>query len=113
MQYNIVRLDPSIFRALSPSYMRWYWSGRAGEAWRELGAVMLSITGAEALYADLGHFSRPAIQVGGTFPSKEAKKKASHGGGVGFTRAQTWAASPAQAPRWAGRHGLGGERKKS
>ena len=64
LQYNIIHYGASIFRALAPSYMYYYWSGRSGEAWRELGAVMLSITGAEALYADLGHFSRPAIRVG-------------------------------------------------
>lgn len=41
----------------SPSQGEPHW------AWQKLGKIMLAITGAEALYADLGHFSRPAIQV--------------------------------------------------
>lgn len=34
-------------------------------AWRSLGGVTLCITGAEAMFADLGHFSRSSINVGG------------------------------------------------
>ncbi len=33
-------------------------------AWRMLGAVMLCITGTEALFADLGHFSIRSISIG-------------------------------------------------
>eukprot|EP00887_Chlorella_sp_A99_P002108 scaffold21.g2108.t1 len=61
--YNIATIDASVFKALSPHYMYYYWSGRASTAWTELGSVMLCVTGAEALYADLGHFSRPAIRI--------------------------------------------------
>ena len=61
--YNIITYRPSVFKALSPSYMYYYWNGDASWAWRSLGAVMLCITGAEALYADLGHFSSKAIQI--------------------------------------------------
>ncbi|KAI9203662.1 potassium transporter, partial [Polychytrium aggregatum] len=32
-------------------------------AWKSLGSILLCITGTEALYADMGHFSRPAIQL--------------------------------------------------
>lgn len=32
-------------------------------AWVKLGAVMLTVTGCEALYADMGHFSKAAIQA--------------------------------------------------
>lgn len=61
--YNISTYRPSVFKALSPSYMYYYWSGEASWAWTSLGAVMLSITGAEALYADLGHFSSNSIRL--------------------------------------------------
>ncbi len=37
--------------------------GQAHQAWLNLGHVMLAVTGAEALYADMGHFSRGAIQA--------------------------------------------------
>ncbi len=37
--------------------------GRAGDAWRGLGSVLLAVTGSEALYADMGHFSANAIRV--------------------------------------------------
>eukprot|EP00887_Chlorella_sp_A99_P003937 scaffold11.g3937.t1 len=61
--WNISRFGAGVFRALSPHYMYYFWSGRASEAWRQLGAVLLAITGAEALYADLGHFSAAAIRI--------------------------------------------------
>jgi hypothetical protein len=37
--------------------------GRASSAWRQLGAVLLCVTGTEALYADMGHFSAAAIRA--------------------------------------------------
>jgi KUP system potassium uptake protein len=61
--FNVVS-DPSVFRALSPHYMYYFWSGRSTAAWKQLGSVMLCVTGAEALYADLGHFGRPGITLG-------------------------------------------------
>lgn len=61
--YNLVKFRPSAAKGLSPSFIYYYWSGDAHQAWRNLGNVMLSITGAEALYADLGHFSARSIQL--------------------------------------------------
>jgi hypothetical protein len=37
--------------------------GNASGAWRNLGNVMLCVTGAEALYADMGHFNVLSIRV--------------------------------------------------
>ena len=62
--YNVVEYDPTVFKALSPHYMYYFWSGRSVEAWKQLGSVMLCVAGAEALYADLGHFGRPGISIG-------------------------------------------------
>ena len=52
---------PAILRALSPDLRRLVPGARpAGWASSSLGAVVLAITGAEALYADMGHFGRAA-----------------------------------------------------
>lgn len=53
--------EPEILRALSPTYAIGFLAGRFEIAFFALAAVVLAITGAEALYADLGHFGRSAI----------------------------------------------------
>jgi KUP system potassium uptake protein len=53
---------PTILRGLSPSYGIEFVVDRPGVAFVAMGAVMLAITGAEALYADMGHFGRPPIR---------------------------------------------------
>jgi KUP system potassium uptake protein len=52
---------PEIVKALSPSYGLEFFTAHPGVAFISLGAIVLTITGAEALYADMGHFGRPAI----------------------------------------------------
>ncbi|MEV6006161.1 KUP/HAK/KT family potassium transporter [Streptomyces sp. NPDC051976] len=52
---------PAILRALSPSYALSFLFGHFGTAFFALAAVVLAVTGAEALYADMGHFGRRAI----------------------------------------------------
>jgi KUP system potassium uptake protein len=54
--------DPGVFRALSPSYGVEFFADHGGIAFVALGSVVLAVTGAEALYADLGHFGRPPIR---------------------------------------------------
>jgi KUP system potassium uptake protein len=53
--------NPSILRALSPTYAVTFLFGHFGTAFFSLAAVVLSVTGAEALYADMGHFGRGPI----------------------------------------------------
>jgi KUP system potassium uptake protein len=53
---------PGILRALSPSYGIAFFADRPGIAFIALGSVVLTVTGAEALYADMGHFGRSAIR---------------------------------------------------
>jgi KUP system potassium uptake protein len=53
--------NPSILRALSPAYAITFLFGHFGTAFFSLAAVVLSVTGAEALYADMGHFGRGPI----------------------------------------------------
>jgi KUP system potassium uptake protein len=52
---------PEVLKALSPTYAFGFLTGHFTTAFFALAAVVLVITGAEALYADLGHFGRPAI----------------------------------------------------
>jgi KUP system potassium uptake protein len=52
---------PSVVKGLSPTYAVSFISGHLLIAFVAIGAVVLVITGAEALYADMGHFGRPPI----------------------------------------------------
>jgi KUP system potassium uptake protein len=58
-----VLADPSVFRAVNPWHAVNYLVGHGSGALVALGAVFLAVTGAEALFADLGHFGRRPIQV--------------------------------------------------
>jgi KUP system potassium uptake protein len=58
---EVVR-SPGILRGLSPSYAAQFLVGHPFVAFVALGAVVLCITGAEALYADMGHFGRDPIR---------------------------------------------------
>jgi KUP system potassium uptake protein len=53
--------DPAILTALSPTYAIGFMVGHFDIAFFALAAVVLSVTGAEALYADMGHFGRRSI----------------------------------------------------
>ena len=55
---------PEILQALSPTYAVGFLAGNFGVAFFALAAIVLAVTGAEALYADMGHFGRRAITRG-------------------------------------------------
>jgi KUP system potassium uptake protein len=55
--------DPAIFAALNPLYAFDFITHAGLVGLVVLGAVFLTVTGAEALYADLGHFGRKPIQA--------------------------------------------------
>lgn len=57
---QIVR-DPAIVRALSPLWALRYFAASPLTAFLSLGGVVLVVTGAEALYADMGHVGRRPI----------------------------------------------------
>ncbi|VAI32968.1 unnamed protein product [Triticum turgidum subsp. durum] len=61
--YSIFRYYPGIFKAISPHYIVHFFLKNKKEGWQMLGATVLAITGAEAMFADLGHFSKKAIQI--------------------------------------------------
>ena len=53
---------PEILKALSPTYAVGFLFGHFTTAFFSLTAVVLAVTGAEALYADMGHFGRSPIR---------------------------------------------------
>ena len=55
---------PAILKALSPSYALSFLIGHFGTAFFSLTAVVLAVTGAEALYADMGHFGQKPVRRG-------------------------------------------------
>jgi KUP system potassium uptake protein len=55
---------PEILKALSPTYAVDFLATRFGVAFYSLAGIVLAVTGAEALYADMGHFGRRAITRG-------------------------------------------------
>lgn len=56
----------TIFKAFNPAGWYTYFVRSPATAWRHMAGAFLAVTGCEALYADLGHFSRPAIQLSST-----------------------------------------------
>jgi KUP system potassium uptake protein len=59
---HIVR-HPGVLAGLSPTYVFSFVADHPYTAFIAMGAVVLAITGAEALYADMGHFGRRPIRV--------------------------------------------------
>jgi KUP system potassium uptake protein len=59
---NIARA-PQVLWALSPRFAIDFFLIDPGLAFLALGSVVLAVTGAEALYADMGHFGRRAIVI--------------------------------------------------
>jgi KUP system potassium uptake protein len=63
--WHIARV-PAILVALDPRHAWAFVSGHDLHLLATLGAVVLALTGAEALYADMGHFGRRPIQIAWT-----------------------------------------------
>ncbi|XP_058747901.1 potassium transporter 1 [Vicia villosa] len=61
--YNIFRWNRQVYRALSPVYMYRFLKTNGMEGWLSLSGVVLSITGVETMYADMGHFSALSIKI--------------------------------------------------
>ena len=55
--------NPAILVALNPYYALEFLTAHTGIAFVALGAVVLCVTGAEALYADMGHFGKGPIRI--------------------------------------------------
>ncbi|XP_016540685.1 potassium transporter 5-like [Capsicum annuum] len=61
--YNLFTYDMSVLRAFNPMYIFYYFKRNGKKGWLSLGGVFLCITGLEAMFADLGHFSVRSIQI--------------------------------------------------
>jgi KUP system potassium uptake protein len=62
-----IAMRPRILLALDPRWAVGLIAAEHLEAFITLGSVVLAITGAEALYADMGHFGRPPIRFAWLF----------------------------------------------
>ncbi|MFM2052713.1 MAG: Low affinity potassium transport system protein kup [Pseudomonadota bacterium] len=60
--WHIAR-EPAILAALNPWHAWTFVTGRGAHLLPALGAIVLALTGAEALYADMGHFGRRPIRL--------------------------------------------------
>ncbi len=63
---------PGILRVVSPTYGAQFILDHGSVAFIALGSIVLAVTGAEALFADMGHFGRPPIRrawLGLVFPA--------------------------------------------
>ena len=58
-----IRMAPQILAALNPLYGLSFFAEHGTSAFVLLGAVVLAVTGAEALYADMGHFGKRPIRL--------------------------------------------------
>ena len=61
--YNLAKFDHSVLKAFDPGHAFDFLIRHKTDGWKMLGGVLLAFTGVEALFADLGAFSRKAIQI--------------------------------------------------
>ncbi|XP_062208430.1 probable potassium transporter 3 [Phragmites australis] len=61
--YNIIVWNPRVLCALSPFYLVRFFQRTGKDGWISLGGVLLSMTGTEAMFADLGHFTAASIRI--------------------------------------------------
>lgn len=65
--YNTFRWNPSIWRAMSPYFIFKFFRETGTDGWISLGGILLSMTGTEAMFADLGHFNALSIRLAFAF----------------------------------------------
>ncbi|XP_027360719.1 potassium transporter 6 [Abrus precatorius] len=61
--YNIFHWNPHVYKALSPYYVYQLLRKTQKGGWMALGGILLCITGSEAMFADLGHFTQLSIKI--------------------------------------------------
>jgi KUP system potassium uptake protein len=59
---HVIRM-PGVLWAIDPRYASVLFTTHSGQAFVMLGAVVLAVTGAEAMHADMGHFGRRPIRL--------------------------------------------------
>jgi KUP system potassium uptake protein len=95
--------NPSVLVALSPHYALGFIVAEPGVAFVALGAIVLCVTGAEALYADLGHFGKKPIRLAWAFVVMPALLLNYFGQGAMLLQHPENVANPfyEMAPQWA------------
>ncbi|KAH8704383.1 potassium transporter-domain-containing protein [Phaeosphaeriaceae sp. PMI808] len=61
--WNLAKYDHLILKGFNPYYAFDYLIRNKYSGWRSLGGILLCFTGVEALFADIGAFSRRAVQI--------------------------------------------------
>ncbi|GAB4848606.1 Potassium transporter 4 [Ancistrocladus abbreviatus] len=61
--YNIICWNPKVVCALSPYYIVKFFKDTGKEGWISIGGILLCITGTEAMFADIGHFTAFSIRL--------------------------------------------------
>ena len=98
-----ILLHPSIVASLNPLHAIGFFTNNGMAGFLVLGAVFLVTTGAEALYADLGHFGKKAIRIDWLFIAAPALILQYLGQGALLIRHPETAVNPFYllAPKWA------------
>jgi KUP system potassium uptake protein len=58
-----IMIEPAVLAALNPLHALRFLAGHVAESFVVLGSVVLAVTGAEALYADMGHLGKGPIRI--------------------------------------------------
>lgn len=61
--YNLALFDYTVLKAFSPYFAGQFFVRNGTQGWISLGGILLAFTGVEALFADLGAFSKRAVQL--------------------------------------------------
>ncbi|KAJ9164467.1 hypothetical protein P3X46_024042 [Hevea brasiliensis] len=61
--YNIFHWNPGVINSLSPYHIYKFFQKTGKSGWSSLGGIVLCVTGTEAMFADLGHFSQLSLRV--------------------------------------------------
>jgi KUP system potassium uptake protein len=99
---NALRLEPGVLAAVNPLWALRFMAENGAVGFLLLGSVVLVITGAEALYADLGHFGRAPIRAAWLAVALPALLLNYFGQGAALLRDPSVATNPfyALAPGW-------------
>ncbi|KAE8723121.1 putative potassium transporter 3 [Hibiscus syriacus] len=65
--YNIIHWNPKIVHAISPYYIINFFRETGKDGWISLGGILLSVTGTEAMFADVGQFTALSIRLAFAF----------------------------------------------
>ena len=61
--WSVYTYDSSVFQAFSPYWIYHFFASHGRQGWEMLAGTLLCLTGVEATFADLGHFSPAAVRI--------------------------------------------------